>query len=124
MWGRGLLVAVAIACATTEPALADDSGWMSGKQAMSQANSLKRQGKIITSVSCRNVSKNPGYIKVEVKITSKPNPKNREWALFAYKGQLDYKPGPPAQWNQWRRVSHKVIPSGGTKFHCSLFHHK
>jgi hypothetical protein len=107
-------------------ACAQEGQWLSASAASGYVKSVKNSGRIVTSVDCRNTSSVKSVFKPEVKIVSAANPQNRDWQLFLYQGNMDYQPGPPNQWNQWRRVVNKVLAGGGggTQYHCSLFHKK
>jgi hypothetical protein len=107
-------------------ASAQEGQWLSASAASAYAKSVRNAGKIVASVDCRNTSAVKAVFKPEIKIVSAANPQKRDWQLFLYQGNMDYQPGPPNQWNQWRRVVNKVLAGGGggTQYHCSLFHKK
>ena len=109
--------------AATSAATAGENQWTGLMAANAYLKQVKAQNRIVTRFDCRS-PKNSFMNKVEVRIVSKPNPSGREWAAYAYKGILDYRPGPPSDWHLWRRISTVNVSGTGGAFRCSLFHHK
>lgn len=115
--------AIAILSCLANAASAGENEWMGFTAGSSYLKLVKAQGRIITKFECRE-PKNKFLNKVEMLIVSEPNTSKREWAAYAYSGTLDYKPGPPSQWNQWRRISVSDLWAAGRPFRCSLFYKK
>ncbi|MBL4893203.1 MAG: hypothetical protein JKX91_15565 [Rhizobiaceae bacterium] len=107
---------------STSHALAADK-WMSEYKFKSHTKKMKRNKMRPTSVTCR--SKSTASIKPELKASWAPDSGKKEWALYHYKGLMEWRPGHPSTWKQWRRVSNKVlVGKGGAKYRCALFYKK
>jgi len=119
----GIFVAASIAFgfAGIAPAFSSDHSWMTQFKFNSVSKKMRRKGMYPLSAQCRNSPKAKVTIRPEIKVVWRKNAKNRAWALYMYKGQLDFRPGPPAQWNKWRRAYSKIIKSGAAAYRCSLF---
>ena len=98
--------------------------WITQFKLKSAIRKMKKKGMYPASVKCRNSPKAKVMIKPEIKVSWKKNSRNRDWALYMYKGQLDFRPGPSAQWNKWRRAYSKIIRHGAATYRCSLFYLK
>ncbi len=105
------------------PAHASD--WISLRQLNAKIKAMKRAGKMPVSMKCR-ADPSKKLFKPQIKVQWRDSISNKEWTIYAYKGQLDFRPGPPEQWNQWRRVYKAALKvgNGGSLFRCSLFHKK
>jgi hypothetical protein len=105
-----------------QPALAAD-GWLSEYKFKQQLKKMKRSKMRPTSVSCRKTGK--GGLKAEIKAIWKPDDGKKTWQLYAFHGDLDWRPGPPEQWNKWKRVSYTTLRGrGGAKYRCALYEKK
>ncbi len=109
------------AVATAWSAEGDWIGPLEAKRAITQA---KAQGRIVTTFRCRPAQKLKMLRSMEVRIVTAPNPQKREWETYINRGPLNFRPGPPSEWNQWRRVSQDDVPGTGTMTRCVLFHKK
>lgn len=118
-----ILVFFAISSGPSTDAYAAD-GWITQFKLKSIIRKMKKRGMYPSSVKCRNSPKAKVTIKPEIRVSWKKNSNNRNWALYMYKGQLDFRPGPPAQWNKWRRAYSKTIKHGAATYRCSLFYLK
>ena len=99
--------------------------WMNPGKYKIESKAMKRAGKYPVSLKCRPDPAKRVF-QPQLKVQWRKNSANIDWALYFYKGQLDFKPGPRAQQKKWRRISRIVLKmgAGGSTFRCSLFHKK
>ncbi len=119
------LIAISLGVSLATPSFAGDSGWVSYRNVKSISRTARAKSEIPVSVKCRNGSANKAALKLEIRVTTKPNSQKRNWALFT--ADLDYRPGAsPAEWSNWKKVSGGVVkaPGSGKAVQCSLYHHK
>ncbi len=84
---------------------------------------IKRSKMRPTSVSCRKTGK--GGLKAEIKSHRVPDDGKKQWALYAFHGDLNWRPGEPENWHKWKRVSYTVLQGrGGAKYRCVLYERK
>ena len=121
---KNLLATAVIFSFVTEIAHAQSLQWVDARQLKSEISKAKRSGKFPTSLKCRKDPASKVTSRVQIKVTWKPNTKQKDWALYAYKGQLDFRPGNISEQKKWRRLVRQTIKlgRGGTLFRCSLFH--
>ena len=125
---KHLRIAIVLAVvAMLAPVTADaaDSGWVSAHNVKSISRTARAKSEIPVSIECRNGSANKAALKLEIRVTTKPNSQKRNWTLFT--ADLDYRPGAsPAEWSNWKKVSGGTVraPGSGKAVRCSLYHHK
>ncbi|PLW77621.1 hypothetical protein C0081_09965 [Cohaesibacter celericrescens] len=94
------------------------------KGAQSAIKKMQKSDQIPTSMSCRNSPSAGKMLKPEVTFKAAPNKEKRAWTVFAYFGQMEWKPGKPGVKNAWtkRYSTHFGAPGSGREFHCSLWY--
>lgn len=116
---RFALVSLLISTWFIQPTFAADE-WMSEYKFKSYNKKMKRNKMRPTSVSCRKIGK--GGLKAEIKSSWVPDDGKKSWALYAFRGDLDWKPGPIGKEHLWRKVSYTLLKGrGGAKYRCVLY---
>jgi hypothetical protein len=111
----------ALVATGSETALAD--GYVKNHgPTMSEIRNMTRKEMYPVSMSC-SADQNSKVFKPVVDIEWQKNDRGVEWRVFAYSGQLEWKPGPPGK---WRKVYGKVLMAGrgGSKFYCAVYHRR
>jgi len=105
---------------------AEISTWMTARQLKPAMKKARRTGQYPASLKCRNSPKAKVTARPQIHVVWKENTTKLEWAIYMYKGLLDFQPSTPGKQNKWKRVTKSNFRGGpgGTNYRCSLFYRK
>ncbi len=118
------IIAMFVSSGLIKFANAAADGWLTQFKLKSATRKMKRAGMYPVSAVCRNSPKAKVTIRPEIKVVWKKNTAKRSWALYMYKGQMDFKPYPAVSSKEWKRIYGKIVRSGNASYRCSLWHKK